>query len=556
MLTDAVQLTVALAEPGGRPAAAERLARYVGADALTILVEDPAVEALVPAPGFPATLPGGHGWRSLLAAARSPGLHRGTVAFPSAAASAPALAYAHSGIVLVFVGATADPGRIESLAGVVPLLAAALRAERETAAARGEKRVALDYAREAKALAAALDAARSELEQTLRALEERSRSLDEARTRAERAVRAKDEFLAMLGHELRNPLSPILTAVQLLRLNGRVSSEHEIIERQVTNLIRLVEDLLDVSRLTTGKIVLRKERIEISDVAARAIEMVSPMLESKQQVLSVDIPSHGLVVDGDPTRLAQVLANLLTNAAKYSDDGTHISVEAALRGSQIRIRVRDEGIGIPPEMLIRVFDLFEQQRQSIDRSQGGLGLGLAIVRSLVALHGGTVRAESEGEGKGAEFIVELPRAISAPDPVQQPVAPGRVNVEGAGTRLLVVDDNPDVLTLMTYALTDVGYVVETAADGLAALKTAERFLPEVAILDIGLPVMDGYELAARLRAGDSTGALRLIAVTGYGQEADRRRARKAGFHAHLVKPVSLDELQRVVAEVRTPSGKG
>ena len=291
---------------------------------------------------------------------------------------------------------------------MTPLIASTLRAEQDALAARGDQRVALHHAREAAALAAALDAARSELEGALRALEDRSRALDQARERAEAAVRAKDEFLAMLGHELRNPLSPIMTALQLLRLKGQIGREHEIIERQVRNLVRLVDDLLDVSRLTTGKIVLRTELIEVSDVAARAIEMVSPMLERKRQILSVEIPTRGLMVEADPARLAQVFANLLTNAAKYSDDGTRIALHASGDDAHVRIGVTDEGIGISREMLDRVFDLFEQQRQAIDRSQGGLGLGLAIVRSLVTLHGGTVRASSKGEGQGAEFVVELP----------------------------------------------------------------------------------------------------------------------------------------------------
>ena len=556
MRSDAVRLTVALADPAGRPAAAEQLARHLGADALTILVEDPAVDALVPALGFPPTLPGGGGWRTLLDAARSPGIHRGTVTYPAIPHSATAVAYAASGIVLVFIGGTPDRDGIESVATVVPLLAAALGAERETAAARGEKQVALDHARDAQALAAALDAARAELEQTLQALEERSRSLDEARARAERAVRAKDEFLAMLGHELRNPLSPIMTAVQLLRLNGRMGREHEIIERQVTNLMRLVDDLLDVSRLTTGKIDLRKERVEIAEVVARAIEMVSPALERKQQMLSVTVPPRGFAVDADPSRLAQVLANLLTNAAKYSDDATRITVDASQDATQIRIRVKDQGIGISRDMLDRVFDLFEQQRQAIDRSQGGLGLGLAIVRSLVTLHGGRVWAESEGEGKGSEFVVVLPRAGSVSDASEDP-SPGELaGIEGSGTRILVVDDNPDALTMLAYALGSLGYLVEAAANGPAALRMAERFHPEVAILDIGLPVMDGYELAQRLRTADSTGTLRLIAVTGYGQDADRRRSAKAGFDWHLVKPVALEELQRVIREPRPiPDGR-
>jgi CheY-like chemotaxis protein len=305
-----------------------------------------------------------------------------------------------------------------------------------------------------------------------------------------------------------------------------------------------------VSRLTTGKIELRTELIEVSDVAARAIEMVSPMLERKRQVLSVEIPARGLIVEADPARLAQVFANLLTNAAKYSDEGTRIALHATADDARVRIGVTDEGIGISREMLDRVFDLFEQQRQAIDRSQGGLGLGLAIVRSLVTLHGGTVRASSKGEGQGAEFVVELPLAAGA----QAPVPHGRtaratVGEAGSPRRVLVVDDNRDALTLLADALSAVGYQVMSAHDGPEALNVAAAFKPQVAVLDIGLPIMDGYELATRLRAMAGVNGLRLIAVTGYGQESDQRRSGRAGFDAHLIKPVSLDKLLRALSDL-------
>jgi CheY-like chemotaxis protein len=278
--------------------------------------------------------------------------------------------------------------------------------------------------------------------------------------------------------------------------------------------------------------------------------MVSPMLERKRQVLSVEIPPRGLSVEADPTRLAQVFANLLTNAAKYSDDGTRIALQASRDEAHVRIAVTDEGIGISEEMLDRVFDLFEQQRQAIDRSQGGLGLGLAIVRSLVTLHGGTVRASSKGEGEGAEFVVELPLAAAARSAVPHPrTARARVPAAGSAGRVLVVDDNEDALTLLADALSAVGYQVQSAHDGPEALNVAAAFMPQVAVLDIGLPIMDGYELATRLRAMPGLGALRLIAVTGYGQASDRRRSGVAGFDAHLTKPVPWDELLRALSDL-------
>jgi signal transduction histidine kinase/CheY-like chemotaxis protein len=549
MGADTIRLAVALADAAGRFAAAQRLAGCVGADALVILIEDPEVRAFLPASGF-STLPGGAGWRDLLALVRSPGLHRGVVSFPTPEATAHALAYAASGVALVFIGGTPDTAIIDELGPIAPLIASTLRAEQDAIAARGNQRVALNHAREAAALAAALDAARSQLEGALRTLEERSRALDRARERAEAAVRAKDDFLAMLGHELRNPLSPIMTALQLLRLKGHSGREHEIIERQVKNLVRLVEDLLDVSRLTAGKIALRTEPVEVADVVTRAIEMVSPMLEHKRQLLSLEIPPLGLIVDADPIRLAQVFANLVTNAAKYSDDGTRITLRAIKDEGRVRVSVTDQGIGISREMLDRVFDLFEQQRQAIDRSQGGLGLGLAIARSLVTLHGGTVRAASHGIGCGAEFVVELPLAaqVRAPLPRHR-AARAAIGSAGPARRVLVVDDNPDALILLSDALSAVGYQVQPANDGPGALAVAAAFQPQIAVLDIGLPVMDGYELATRLRVIAGLGALRLVAVTGYGQESDRRRSGLAGFDAHLIKPVPLDELVRVLSDL-------
>ena len=557
-----VQLVASLADLQGRFAAAQQLAVQLGATGLLILIEDPAVRALLPAPGFPQTLPGGHAWRELLAQVRTPGIHQREVGYPTPDQLIPALAYSISDVVLLFLGAPSKPPSVQAiqrLAPVVPLLAATLRAEHDALTVRGELAAAQNHAREVETLARALDGARSDLERTLRDLEGQTRAVEEARARAENATRAKDEFLAMLGHELRNPLSPIMTALQLMRLKNHSSREQDVIERQVGNLMRLVDDLLDVSRITRGKIELRKERVELADVAARAIEMASPVLEQKRQLLDVQIPSRGLVLDVDPTRLAQILANLLTNAAKYSDSESRIMFAAELKDTQIRIRVKDEGIGIAPELLGRVFEMFVQNGQSIDRSQGGLGLGLAIVRSLVQLHGGTVQAQSAGEGRGSEFIVELPRATEDSSHRTSPQPSTRRNVRAANLeRVLVVDDNQDASTMLSEALDSLGFVVRTAPDGPAALRIVEEFEPDIALLDIGLPVMDGYELAQRLRERQGAGSLRLVAITGYGQTEDQHRSAQAGFDAHLVKPVDLDHLGRVLDAFRRPavSGRG
>lgn len=549
------RLFSALADPSNRRESAQQLATSLGAATLLILVQDRAVDAYLPAPGFSQTLPGGPSWRVFLEQARGPGVFSGQIGYPAPNRLVPAMSYCAAGVLLVFIDTTSDSRRIEAIGPLVPLLGSTLTLEHASTVTRGELRVAQEYARQAENLALALDGARLEVERTALALAEQSRELDKTLARAEAATLAKDEFLAMLGHELRNPLAPILTALQLMRLKNQSSREQDIIERQVRSLMRLVDDLLDVSRITQGKIELRRERIELAEVAARAIELSSPVLEKKRQVLNVAIP-RGLVVDADPSRLAQVLANLLTNAAKYSDADTRIDLLADRHEHRVRIRVKDQGIGISPELLEGVFDLFVQNRQGIDRSQGGLGLGLAICRSLVALHGGTICGLSRGEGLGSEFIVELPdpRSDAPPPDPREGVEPVLSHLE-TGERVLVVDDNEDAATLMSEALDALGYAVRTASDGPSALRIAESFQPDVALLDIGLPVMDGYELAYQLQRLDGLDGLRLIAVTGYGQVEDRRRSEAANFVAHLVKPIDLAELGSVLNRLRHTPGE-
>ena len=369
----------------------------------------------------------------------------------------------------------------------------------------------------------------------------------QARAAAESANRAKDEFLAMLGHELRNPLSPILTALQLMKLRGEPGSERErtVIERQVNHLTRLVDDLLDVSRIARGRVELKTEIVEIAEVVAKAIEMASPLLEQRNHTLKMDVPRRGLRVDGDPTRLGQVISNLLTNAAKYTPPNGVVTVRAEQVDDEVVLSVRDTGIGISPDVLPRIFELFVQERQALDRSQGGLGIGLTIVRSLVERHGGSVSARSDGRGKGSEFIIRLPLAEGgAAGADALPALPAAAAAPGAGAvRILVVDDNEDGAEMLADALIGRGYDTRVAHDAPAALRVAAEFSPDVAFLDLGLPVMDGFELAAHLRELPGLADIRLIAVTGYGQESDRRRTRDAGFEGHLVKPVDIDAIE-------------
>jgi PAS domain S-box-containing protein len=384
--------------------------------------------------------------------------------------------------------------------------------------------------------------ARHGLERSQREREELLRELEEA-------GQAKDEFLAMLGHELRNPLSPIATALQLMRLRGdtRTEREQRIIERQVNHLTRLVDDLLDVSRITRGKVELRRELVDVADVVAKAVEMSSDLFERANHRLFLDVPRERLWTDGDPVRLAQAVANLLTNAARYTDAGGKVWCSAREEGGQIVIGVKDNGVGMPPELLPRVFDLFVQGQRPPDRAQGGLGLGLTLVKNLVGLHGGTVSARSEGLGKGSEFIIRLasatPAGRSLPPPAEA-LFPGHCP---GGMRVLVVDDNIDAADSLAELLRSAGHQVAVAYDPVAALAMVDAFRPEVALLDIGLPVMDGYQLAARLRLDDATAHCRLIALTGYGQPPDRARSESSGFEHHLVKPVDVNELMDLVS---------
>jgi PAS domain S-box-containing protein len=382
-----------------------------------------------------------------------------------------------------------------------------------------------------------------------------------ARAQAEAANRMKDEFLALLGHELRNPLAPILTALQLMKIRENEASirERTIIERQVQHLVSLVDDLLDVSRITRGKIELKKQTVEISQIISQAIEMASPLLEQRSHNLRISVPRRGLMLEADDVRLAQVVANLLTNAAKYTDPGGQIFVSAIAENDSIVVRVRDTGSGIPPEMLPHVFNMFVQGERTLDRSQGGLGIGLTIVRSLVELHGGTVTAFSDGLGRGAEFVIRVP---SLPQQMldlsinhldrDEITAP--VQVRSRGRRVLVVDDNTDAAETLADILHELGHITTVAEDGPTALAKAAAFKPHVALLDIGLPVMDGYELARRLREQPELRRVRLFAITGYGQESDRIRSRAAGFHEHLVKPIDLAKLQSLIE--KTPRGAG
>lgn len=364
------------------------------------------------------------------------------------------------------------------------------------------------------------------------------------------ADRRKDDFLAMLAHELRNPLAPVLNGLQILRLEQTVSANGQqaigMIDRLARHLTRLVDDLLDVPRITTGKVSLRKERVELHTAVNHAVETARPLVDSRKHQLSVSLPSESVWLEADPARLTQVLANLLNNAAKYTEPGGHVRLAAERQGSEVIIRVRDTGIGILPEMLPRIFESFVQGDHSIDRAQAGLGIGLTLAKSLVEMHGGRIDARSPGVGKGTEFVVHLP-VIPEVRPLVPEAVEKRQATKIAPLRLLVVDDNPDTVASLAMLLRMYGHDVLTADSGPAALASALANDRDVILLDIGLPSIDGYEVARRIRAHTEKPVL--IAMTGYEQPQDREKSKEAGFDYHLTKPVDPDRLQDLLGKI-------
>jgi PAS domain S-box-containing protein len=377
------------------------------------------------------------------------------------------------------------------------------------------------------------------------------------------ADRRKNEFLAMLAHELRNPLAPIRNSLEVLRRTEGdwrvVQSASAMMERQIGQVVRLVDDLLDVSRISRGKIELRKGSIELASVLNHAVEAARPLLESKGLDLTVTLPPQPVYMNADPTRLAQVVGNLLNNATKFTDKGGRIwlTAEQASEGHQsvgeISIRVRDTGIGIAADQLARIFDMFIQVDTSLERSIGGLGIGLTLAKNLVELHGGKLEAYSDGVGQGSEFVVRLPISVEAPKPPPPQPVVGEPPVTTV-RRILVVDDNRDSVEFLTMLLNLTGYETQTAQDGLQAMETATTFRPDVILLDIGLPKLNGYDVARKIREQPWGRDMILVALTGWGQEEDRRRSQEAGFNQHLTKPVDPDILRKLLA--RLPVGEG
>jgi PAS domain S-box-containing protein len=371
--------------------------------------------------------------------------------------------------------------------------------------------------------------------------------------------RRKDEFLAMLSHELRNPLATIRNSVQLLRMDPGDAMQRKVLgplERQVATLTRLVDDLMDVSRVTMGRVQLQRSDVPVNRVLRDAADTVRREMRDRRHSFKLHLPDRNLMVNADAVRLEQVVVNLLTNAAKYTPDGGTIQLAAERDGDDALLRVRDSGIGIEPELLPHVFALFSQGSTTLDRAKGGLGIGLALVKYLVEMHGGSVTARSDGPGTGSEFIVRLPLASGEPAAeCEQPLPPGMgADAAEDSLRVLVVDDNRDSADLQATLLHHNGYKVKTAYDGTDALEIALRFRPDAILLDIGLPEIDGYEVAYRVRQQKALNSVVLIAMTGYGQPEDRQRSEAVGFDYHLVKPAEFSELQAILKSVSEARG--
>jgi CheY-like chemotaxis protein len=394
----------------------------------------------------------------------------------------------------------------------------------------------------------------NELLTAQRELARKNAKLERLNERLVEADRRKDEFLAMLAHELRNPLAPLRNAALLLQQPGLdqpfLERTGEMMGRQVQHLGRLVDDLLDLSRIARGKMHLRREWVDLGQAVQRAADASRSLVHARRHelIVSVQVPPARLLAD--PLRLEQILTNLLNNAARYTPEGGRIWLTAATEGGEAVVRVRDTGIGIPPEMLSRIFGLFAQVERQQERTEGGLGIGLSLVKSLTELHGGTVEAHSDGPGRGSEFVVRCPLPTDAP-PQSAPVTLEEPAAAERTLRVLLVDDNVDGAQSLAMLLRLWGHEVAVAHDGAAALPVAAAQRPQIALLDIGLPGMDGYELARRLRAQPGLGQTALVALTGWDQEEDRRRSQEAGFAHHLVKPVDLAALQELLAAAQS-----
>ena len=552
---DLVAIFTDLQFPESRLFGTKHLATYTGAESTFVFGKDHEVNVFLPALGTPQTLRGGTKWKAFLNQCARSGVYTATVPRQDGSeAVAIGLADKSEDAVIVFLGCNEmdRPIQLEILA-LLPLLGAKLVCERNALAAEGRATAARHASRVASELTTVLDANRRELQtawqsaeaeiQARRGVEEQLRDVD----------RRKDEFLAMLGHELRNPLAPISAAAQLLRTASldkeRIRKISEVIIRQVEHMTGLVNDLLDVSRVTRGLATIEKEPIEIRTIVADALEQVTPLIHARRHHLTMELSPGSAIVDVDRKRLVQVIANVLHNAAKYTPEDGRICLNTQVQGINVLIEITDNGIGMTPDLTSQVFDLFTQAHATPDRNSGGLGLGLALVKSLVELHGGSVAAFSDGLKQGSRFVISLPRALdSVGSDISIGAAPALQPAETA-LRILVVDDNVDAAETLAMLLEATGYEVYVEHGAMRALERTVREKPDVCLLDIGLPEMNGNELARQIRKVPGMATAVLIALTGYGQDDDRADTHAAGFEHHFVKPVDTSVLASVLSRI-------
>jgi signal transduction histidine kinase/ActR/RegA family two-component response regulator len=539
-------LLLPLAQGQRRAEAARELATALGGTGLLLYVRDPVIDVMLPAPGMPKTQGGGPAWREFLLRCLREARLTAAVDLPAGQMVA-AQAVVRDGAALIVLGGPVATELLDAIEQELPMLAALLLTEQALHIEQADAAEARQAAAQARDLTQALDrsrAAAAELNLQLRHEHER-----------------KDEFLAMLAHELRNPLSPLVNSIEIMRRGA--FGDHEptvrqldIMSRQLRQLTRLVDDLLDVSRVSRGLIELRRERVPLQEILDDAVEEVRPLVDARSHQLQRGHAAGPVLVNGDRVRLTQVFANLLTNAAKYTDPGGRIFMSVVVDGHRVSVVVQDTGIGIAPQMQARVFDMFTQAPGTLARSNGGLGIGLTLVRRLVELHGGRVTAYSRGLGHGSTFTVSLPQVTLPAPAAAHPPAPAEPAVPGRATatsRVLVVDDNGDAADTLGALMQVMGAEVRVAHAGSEALAVAQLFSPDLILLDIGLPGMDGYETARRLRQLPDLHA-RLVALTGYGSAQDREKALAAGFDDHLVKPLSAEGTQALLEQAAAMHG--
>lgn len=548
-----VDIFICLQLPETRQDGLKALAAYARAKEAYLFVKDAELSIYLPAQGLPQTMRHAAWWHEFFEQREAGTCVSGLMPSPTSGdQSHCSVVVEKLGLsILVLLGVELESSIATQLQALLPLVAAKLTVERAAASAAGHAAAAREANSQARSLNAALDANRRELQKAFGLLEKELTVRREAEKKLRETDRKKDEFLAMLAHELRNPLAPISMAAQLIKLPSSASRQIEqasqIITRQVAHMTSLLDDLLDVSRVTRGKIVLEKEPVDVKGVIADAIEQSKSIVQQKQHQLDVHLTGETVYVDGDKTRLVQIIANILVNAAKYTPSQGSLDLRVDATEEEVLIRISDNGIGIDTELLPHIFELFTQAPRSSDRSQGGLGIGLALVKSLVDLHGGNISAHSRGLNLGSEFTVRLPKYQHS---LQLPVS--NLNNDTlsseAALSILVIDDNVDAASTLAAVIEASGHRVLIGHSAKEAMELAAAHGSDVLFLDIGLPDMDGYELAKKIRGIKTCEDAVLVALTGYGQPQDKELAREAGFDVHLTKPADFTRLMKILSD--------